>query len=744
MERPFIVISRFQGNAGDGHGQHQYTGLLAKEAFRAAGDPERFPEQLREGLRPWQAMKLYSAGALSPGAARDPRVAEREPDEQEARRAGIDATGQTVSLDTGKYSPWLGSSYINVARKGLSLQRSQTSGRMRHVTGPFVRSYEEVDKTVPTPGGEDLFDGIDVSISGLAEFLPEDDAQQALPLLNDIQETLGSAVSAFDWREPSGVVPTLIRALAMTRFTLATLDPESDAHYFLTIKTQQIREATRTALGLETRATAQQSGPNPSPLFGPVVPGRRFDVAVTLTNRSPLPVTVLGAKLITPPDWRVKVEPGEKTLGENEVWTSLVEVELAENAETWRPHVNRPSIHATYYEGNAWWRPSPPPVARAAIRYRVGPDDNIELVDEVAVQRREDRLPYGYEERELVVLPSLSVGVQPAVSVIPLREGEPTLTLTVEVRNHDREGARASVSLDLPKDWVSEPQRSEIELGREGETRRVGFEVRPTRSGEREATVRAVAEMNGKRYAEDYRIIAHRDLETRYQVRSASTSVRRIDLSVPPGLRVGYVMGVGDEVPAGIAQLGAEVGLLESEDLATGDLETFHAIVIGTRAYAVREDLKNHHRRLLDYVHGGGNLIVLYNTPEFQPQELAPFPGELPPRSEEVSEEDAPIEILQPDHRVFHRPNRIGLEDFDGWVEQRGSKFWSQWDARYQPMLSSHDTGQVPQSGGWLWARYGEGHYTYFAYALHRQLPYGVPGAFRILANLLSLGLPGQ
>jgi hypothetical protein len=178
--------------------------------------------------------------------------------------------------------------------------------------------------------------------------------------------------------------------------------------------------------------------------------------------------------------------------------------------------------------------------------------------------------------------------------------------------------------------------------------------------------------------------------------------------------------------------------------LATGDLETFHAIVIGTRAYAVRDDLKTHHPRLLDYVHGGGNLIVLYNTPEFQPQELAPYPGELPPRSEEVSEEDAPVEILQPDHRVFHWPNRISLEDFDGWIEQRGSKFWSQWDARYQPMLSSHDTGQAPQSGGWLWARYGEGHYTYFAYALHRQLPYGVPGAFRLLANLLSLTLPRE
>jgi hypothetical protein len=160
----------------------------------------------------------------------------------------------------------------------------------------------------------------------------------------------------------------------------------------------------------------------------------------------------------------------------------------------------------------------------------------------------------------------------------------------------------------------------------------------------------------------------------------------------------------------------------------------------GTRAYLVRDDLKTHNRRLLDYVNNGGNLIVLYNTAELVPNQFAPFPGALPGNAEEVSEEDSPVTILSPTHQAFNWPNKITLADFNGWVEQRGSKFWTTWDPAYSTMISTFDRGQQPQSGGWLTAKHGKGTYTYFAYALHRQLPYGVPGAFRITANLLALG----
>nr|MBA3296961.1 PIG-L family deacetylase [Acidobacteriota bacterium] len=207
-------------------------------------------------------------------------------------------------------------------------------------------------------------------------------------------------------------------------------------------------------------------------------------------------------------------------------------------------------------------------------------------------------------------------------------------------------------------------------------------------------------------------------------------------------LNVGYVMGVGDQVPAAIAQLGYHVTQLDEQALATGDLSKFDAIMTGTRAYAVREDLKTYNRRLLEYAQNGGNLVVLYNTQEMDPRRYSPYPASLTGRAEEVSEEDSPVEILASDHQAFTWPNRITKADFDGWVEQRGSKFWSEWDPKYTAMISTHDRGQEAQRGGWLSARHGKGHYTYFAYAFHRQLPYGVPGAYRLLANVLALGTP--
>lgn len=243
--------------------------------------------------------------------------------------------------------------------------------------------------------------------------------------------------------------------------------------------------------------------------------------------------------------------------------------------------------------------------------------------------------------------------------------------------------------------------------------------------------------------AVEYTRIAHRDLPLGYRIRPAELRVVALEAAPPGGSVVGFVVGAGDRVPEALSALGAEVRLLDDGALAGGsldsfDLDSFDAIVLGTRAYAFRPALAAATGRLLDYARGGGHLVVLYNTDELVPAEHAPFPGVLPRRSEEVSEEDAPVAILAPDHPLLTRPFRIGPADFEGWVEQRGSKFWSGWDDRYTPLFETNDTGQAPQRGGALTAAVGAGRYTYFAFALHRQLPEAVPGAFRLLANLVS------
>jgi hypothetical protein len=391
----------------------------------------------------------------------------------------------------------------------------------------------------------------------------------------------------------------------------------------------------------------------------------------------------------------------------------------------------RESIAESRYQGEqAWYLGAPPAIVEAVVDYEV---EGARVEARASVTRAEARLPYGYVARELVVLPAASIRVAPQVLV-----GHGELELAVEVEAHAEDGVSGEVMLELPSGFESEPASQSVSVA--SGTSRVEFRVSVPPSATGRVPVTAVLRSGQHDYRSAYAPIEHRDLETRYAVSRAEATILALAVKIPDDLKVGYVMGVGDDVPEGISQLGADVELLSSEMLARGRLDDYDAIVIGTRAYAVRDDLRTHNARLVDYTERGGNLIVLYNTPEFQPNQFAPYPGELPQNSEEISEEDAPVRILDPGQRALQWPNVITVDDFDGWVEQRGSKFYSSWDDAYVPIIESNDVGQAPQRGGWLQASYGEGTYTYFAYALHRQLPYGIPGAYRILANLLALG----
>jgi hypothetical protein len=416
-------------------------------------------------------------------------------------------------------------------------------------------------------------------------------------------------------------------------------------------------------------------------------------------------------------------------------------VTVPADAPLTRPHFSRRSLQEPRYAvaGRAGaFEPAAAPPFMVSATYTIG-DTGVSTRLVRPVTRLEANVPYGFDTHVLAVVPALSVTVSPAHAVVPLAGPSKKLAVKVEVLNNRDGKSDGVLTLKLPAGWNVTPPSHRFAYARAGERGEYSFDVGIPVPDGNEHRIEAVATSNGREYREGYTTIAHRDLETRYLYRDAVTTVRGIDVRIAPGLRIGYVMGVGDDVPSGLAQLGAHVQLLGAQDLATLPLEGFHAIVTGTRAYAVRHDLRTYNKRLLDYVSRGGHLIVLYNTQELDPKVYAPYPGELPRSAEEVSEEDSPVEILAPDAPVLTRPNRITTADFAGWVEQRGSKFWTTWDPRYTPILATWDKGQAPQKGGWLHARYGEGHYTYFAYALHRQLPYGVPGAYRLLANLLSL-----
>ena len=709
IDRPFVLIARFQGNARDGHGNHEAAGILTQEAYRVAGDPTVFPEQIRDGLRPWQPLKLYMGG-----------VRENE--------------DWTLRTDTGEYCPWLGDSYQNFARLGLAFQRSQNGGRVNVQPGPSIAYYKRLASVVDAPVKErTFFEGIDASIPRLFSAIRRPAPPGAATLLSAIDGEVRAAVAAFTMQNPSASVPALARGLTATRAAIAALGVEPDAVFILKIKEQQFMDAINTALGIDFQAVAA--------VAAPVVPGQRVNVEVSLTSRGS-DIRNIDLALVAAGGWATPGSASDWTLRANEVLRQTLTAGVAVDAALSRPYYERASIvepRYTLIEGSQFGRPA----AEAALSVRaVYTVASVRVQASAIVRRREPHLPYGDELRELMVVPTVAVNVAPRVAIVstaasPARR---QVDVRVELLNNQERGVSGELTLRLPGGWTSMPAAAPFTFARAGERATFRFSVAMPSPESRDYRIEAVATIAGRSYAEGYDVIEHRDLETRYLYHPASTLVRGVDVAIAPGLKIGYLMGIGDDVPAGIAQLGASVTLLAEQDLATGDLGRFDAIVTGTRAYAVRDDLKTYNRRLLDYVRDGGNMIVLYNTQEFVPNTYAPFPAQLPAGAEEVSEEDSPVDILAPSHPLLTTPNRITKADFDGWVEQRGSKFFTEWDAAYTPLIATHDQGQAPQRGGWVTANYGKGHYTYFAYAFHRQLPYGVPGAYRLLANLLSLG----
>jgi len=733
MARPWIVISRFQGNARDGHGNHSAAGLLSQQASEAAGDPSRFPEQIKEGLRPWSPLKVYIGGVRA--------------DEN-----------WTVRIDSGEYNPVLGDSYANLASFGLSFQRSQNGGRYAPSAGPNYSYYTRTASRVTAPDKESsFFDGIDTTYAGLFKTLGRTAPAGVDATLAGIDAAVARAIASFKFTDPASAVPALAEGLRLTRDVMAKSASDADVAHVLHIKERQFQDAISAALGLELSAMADPN-PKPSPEGGgrgggrgvvatmtAPIPGQIFGVNVRLTNRGTMPIEPKSVLMLPTPGFTPTVVTAQLPSDQQQSGTFFFSVKVADDAPiTTKPYFSRAAFTENRYtlsDPSSFGRPFNPPPFVAVANYSVS---GVEIQMTDVVKRREPNLPYGYVVREVRTVPRIALTVSPMTAVVPLSSPRRTVDLDVTVMHNASAPTSGQLALTLPAGWTSTPAQQAFAFQRAGERSTYRFTVAAKTIDTQLREVVAVATVDGKEYKEGYELIEPRDLEARYLYRPSVAKVRGVDVQVVPNLKVGYVMGIGDQVPIGLQQLGATVTLLTERDLATADLSVYDAIVTGTRAYAVREDLKTYNKRLLDYARNGGNLIVLYNTFEMVPNEFAPFPGELTPSAEEVSEEDSPVTILAPNEQSFNWPNKITPADFNDWVEQRGSKFWTTWDKAYTPMISTFDRGQPPQSGGWLTAKYGKGHWTYFAYALHRQLPYGVPGAFRITANLLALGKTPQ
>ena len=740
--RPDVIISRFQGNRQDGHGHHQASGVVTLEAFRAAGDANRFPEHLAAGLHPWQPKKLYIS------RSRWRRNTTETPDTP------------VLKIDTGEYNALLGLSYAQIARQGLSFQRSQGVGQTRASKGSAVTELRLVDTilTEQLKPEESLFDGIDTTLAGMAELANTSglDAEFA-----QLQKSVDAAVRDYDARHPWTVVPHLASGLKTARGLIENiqridLDNNTRSHllFLLRNKEQEFMTAANAALGWSLEVLVQPTGETrSSETFNVAIPGQKFSIGIRMVNPSPVAAELVNASLQVPEGWNVhRSQKGPDHEGVIPIQTNdpipvTFEVEVAQNADYTQPYWTRASEYhdAVYTLKRPEFRflPSAPPEVHGVVTYRV---DGVDFTLTQPAQTVSINRPWGERRRLLTVAPAISVSVSPRIGVIPIPEsaiadGEAIFTATVEMLNNVKGEAEGTLSLRLPDGWQASPENAPFAFTHEGASKTFAFQVsaKNVQAG-REDAIQAIARYNGEEYTTGYQAIDHPDLEPRHLYRPAVMTLHSIPLKVPSNLSVGYIMGVGDRVPEALQQIGIDVEMLDREELRTGDLNRFDTILIGIRAYAVRQDLIAYNGRLLDYVHKGGNLIVQYQTPEFDVAPFGPYPYTMGRRPEEVSEEDAQVTILMPDHLIFQHPNRITAADFDGWVEERGSKFLTEWDTNYQALLTCNDREQEPQHGGFLTAKYGQGTYTYAAYAFYRQLPAGVAGAYRLFMNILMLG----
>jgi NPCBM-associated, NEW3 domain of alpha-galactosidase len=472
--------------------------------------------------------------------------------------------------------------------------------------------------------------------------------------------------------------------------------------------------------------------------FPMAVPGQTFTVTARLYNRTSQPVAAKDIELEAPHGWRIeKLKSQLGPLSANQQAWVQFRVTVSPDAAYTRPYWRRnDSQQAVYNIENPQYAtlPLPPYPLHAKAIYLVA-DTDAEIYSLVHVKLVDPT--YGQIERPLAVGPALAVEVDPPVQVTSTHRSGP-IPVTIGVRNDVNGAARGTLRLQVPAGWRVTPESQPAEFVAAGEYKNFRFDVAPGELREGVVALKAVLEHEGKQYSEGYEIIGRHDVGDFYYYRPAEQKVSAVNVSVPEGLRVGYIMGAGDETPAVLQELGVRVEVITPGELASGNLSRYPTIVLGIRAYDVRTDVRQYNRRLLDYVSNGGTLLVQYNASigVFNSGHFTPYPATL--SNERVTVEEAPMQILDAASPIFHSPNPIMERDFSGWVQERGLYFMSSWDSHFKPLLASQDPGEPPREGGLLVAPYGKGLYIYTGYAFFRQLPAGVPGAVRLFVNLLS------
>ena len=670
--RPDVIISRNSG----GHGHHTAATLLAPEAFKAAADPNKYPEQLKY-VQPWQAKRIFANSARF-GAS------------------GQKGSENLITINLGEYNPLLAKSYTEIAAESRSMHKTQGLGGFSARRGTRNDNYQVIDGE---PAKVDIFDGIDTSWG-------------RIPGGQGVGKILDNIIKSFDPQNPSKSIPQLLAVNNELN--------KIDKSYWVEIKQQELFRVIQSSAGLWMEATSNDFAASPSD---------EIRIRTTLVNRA---------------DYPFKIEKIDYSgiITDSNLNTSLKNNEPVTIDKTLR-------IPEDYPISQPYWLREEPSLGAFSISEQtlIGLAENppsfiINITLSIDGNLLEYKVPLSYRwvdrvEGELYrpfeVRPKVTLNLEDKVCIFPDANSR---EIKVNIKSNSM-NVTGEIRFNGPEKWQIKPARIPFSLANKYEEKLVIFRVSPPRELD-ETVLVAEAEINKNIYNRDLVEIAHPHIESQVYFPLSQVKVVKLDIK-KLGSKIGYIMGSGDEIPDGLRNLGYDVILLNDEALENIDFSQFDAIITGVRAYNTRERLIHTQPKILQYVENGGTLIVQYNVPSgLLTREIGPYPFTI--GQDRVCVETAPISFLNPNHQLLNFPNKITQKDFEGWVQERGLYFATQWDEKYEPILSSHDPNEPDRKGGILFTRYGKGVFIFTGLAWFRQLPAGVPGAYRIFANLISAG----
>ncbi|MGI9172567.1 MAG: PIG-L family deacetylase [Chthoniobacterales bacterium] len=678
--RPDIVVTRFSPDDNKTHGHHTASALLAQEAFKLAADPQKFPEQLKF-VQPWQPTRLFWNTSEFFFRARN----------ETFNSAGL------LKLEAGGYQPLLGKSYPEIAGASRSMHKSQGFG-VSIERGERTEYFKELEGP-PAEDGK-LFSGIDTTWS-------------RVPAAKEIGAQIDGIIARYDMTLPSKSVPALLEVHA----ALAKLGDD----FWAKAKLSEIDRIIGACLGLHLEAVTDKPAAQP---------GETIPLQLEAINRSDVPVKFKSARLLT----EGEVTPLDAALAEDTVFTKKVSLTVPANTPFTQPYwLREPGTVGTYAvaDQNLIGRPENPPALPIQFTLEIGGHD---ITYDLAPRYRHVERVEGEVNEPLVIAPPAFVQLPQPVFMFG-NDAAKTVALRV-IASADL--VKGEVALEVPPGWKVEPASAPIELhGAESETTCLFQVTPPVASGE--GVLRASLTMNGKKSsAYSRQRIAYPHIEPQTLISPTEAKIVRADIADKAKL-VGYLPGAGDAIPESLREIGSEVKVLNDGDVKAAKLAPFDAIVLGVRAANVfPARVSAWFPELLAYAKNGGVVVMQYNTTPGPKPEQLPYP--LKVSRDRVTEEDSAVRLLAPQNPVLNFPNKITAADFNGWVQERGLYFPNEWDKAWTPILSANDTGEKPLDGGLLVARVGKGWWVYTGISFFRELPAGVPGAYRLFANMISLG----